>query len=104
MKAVAVSAAGHQPTSKFVDDDDLAFFDHVIDVALEEMMSLERLVNVVDKVHMGEVVEIRDVEIFFRFCHALFEDRDSPCFFVYLEMPVFLEAADEVIDFVVERG
>ena len=60
MQPVAVAAARHQAAGELVDDDDLAVLDHVVDVALEEEMGLERLVDVVDHVHVGQVVEVVD--------------------------------------------
>ena len=47
VQAVAPAAAGHQAAGELVDDDDLAVLDHVVDVALEERVRAQRLVDVV---------------------------------------------------------
>ena len=47
VQAVAPAAAGHQAAGELVDDDDLAVLDHVVDVALEQGVRAQRLVDVV---------------------------------------------------------
>jgi len=62
VQTVAPAPPGHQPPGEFVDDHDLAVLDHVIDVALEERMGLERLVDVMDEQDVARVVEVIDAE------------------------------------------
>ena len=47
VQAVAPAAARHQAAGELVDDDDLAVLHHVVDVALEERVRAQRLVDVV---------------------------------------------------------
>ena len=86
VKAVAVAPAGHEPAGELVDDDDLAVFDHVIDIALEDEMGLEGLVDAVDKVHLGQIEEVGDVKGFFGGGHAFLQKGNRPGFFVDLEV------------------
>ena len=52
VQAVAPAPARHQPPGELVDDHDLAVLDHVVDVALEEGVGPERLVDVVEQQSM----------------------------------------------------
>ncbi len=101
VQAVAVTAARHQPAGELVDDDDLAVLDHVIDVALEEVMGLEGLVDVVDEIHIRQVVEVGDVQAPFGFRDPVVEDRDRTGLLVDLEVLVLVESPDEVVHLVV---
>ena len=47
MQAFAVTAAQHQTAGEFVDDDDLAVFHDVVDVALHNAVRLDGLIDVV---------------------------------------------------------
>ena len=58
VQAVGVAPALHHATGELVDDDDLAAFDDVVAVAQEELVGLERLVDVVDDRDVLDVVEI----------------------------------------------
>ena len=57
VQPVAPAAARHQPAGELVDDDDLAVLDHVVDVELEERVRAQRLVDVVEQLHVRRVVE-----------------------------------------------
>ena len=56
-----------EPAGELVDDDDLALFDHIVDVLLEEVVGLEGLVEVVQERGVLDVVEVVDVRAFFGF-------------------------------------
>ena len=58
VEPVGPAAAVHHPAGEFVDDDDLAVLDDVIDVQLEHLVGLERLVEVVDHLRVADVVEV----------------------------------------------
>ena len=60
VQSVAPAPAGHQPPGELVDDHHLAVLDHVVDVALEQRMGLERLVDVMDQQDVARVVEVID--------------------------------------------
>ena len=62
VEAFRPAAAFHDPARELVDDLDLAFLDDVVDVALEERLRLQRLVQVVHVLHVAGVVEVLDPE------------------------------------------
>ena len=66
VQPVAPVAALHQAAGELVDDDDLAVLDHVVDVALVEMMGLQRIVDQVRPFHVAGGVEALDAGQSFR--------------------------------------
>ncbi len=57
VQAFREAAAGHHAAGEFVDDDDFAGFDDVVLVALEQLVGLQRLVDVMDDGDVFDVVE-----------------------------------------------
>ena len=47
----------HHATSEFIDDDDRVVLDDIIGIALEQRMRAQRLLDVMDQRHIGDVVE-----------------------------------------------
>ncbi len=62
VQALRVAAADHHAAGELVDDHDLAVFDHVVDVALEQELGLERLLQVVDQLARRVGVDVVDAE------------------------------------------
>ncbi len=62
VQAVAPAPPRHQPAGEFVDDHHLAVLDHVVDVALEQGVGLEGLVDVVQDLDVLRLVEVIDAE------------------------------------------
>ena len=58
MKAVAPSSAWHHAASELIDNNHLAVFQEVVSIALKQGVRLNRLLDVVDQVHMGGIIEI----------------------------------------------
>ena len=58
MKPVRPAPPVHHPTGELVDDDDLPVLHDVVDVLLEHHIGLERLVQVMNNLRIGNVVEI----------------------------------------------
>ena len=48
VQAFGIAAAFHHAAGEFVDDDDLAVPDDVVPVSLEQLVGLQRLVDVMD--------------------------------------------------------
>jgi hypothetical protein len=67
VQAVGPAPARHLAAGELVDDDDLAVLDDVVDVALEQRVGLERLVDVVQDLDVLDVVEVVDAERFSTF-------------------------------------
>ena len=62
VQALRPAAAFHDPAGELVDDLDLAVLDDVVDVAVEERLRLQRLVQVVGELPVARVVEVVDPE------------------------------------------
>ena len=58
VKPVGPAPPVHHPAGELVDDDDLAVLDDIVDVLLEHDVGLQRLVQVVDDLGVGDVVEV----------------------------------------------
>ena len=57
MQALAVAPAFHHAAGEFVDDDDLVVLDDVVDIAREQLVGAQGLVDVVDQADVLNVVE-----------------------------------------------
>ena len=58
VKPVRPAATVHHSPGEFVDDDDLAVLDDIIDVLLEHLVRLERLIEVMHRLGVGDVVKV----------------------------------------------
>ena len=61
--ALVVAAADEHATGELVDDDDLAVADDVVLVALEQLLGLQRVVQVADQRRVRGLVEVVDAEL-----------------------------------------
>ncbi len=77
VEAVGPAAAGHQAAGELVDDDDLAVFDDVLDVALVEVVRLDGDFDVVLEVPVLGVGDVADAEQLFDLLPALVGDGDG---------------------------
>ncbi|OPY00625.1 MAG: hypothetical protein A4E61_01941 [Syntrophorhabdus sp. PtaB.Bin184] len=101
METFAVAPSGHEPARELVDDDDLAVLDDVVHVAGEELMGLERLVDVVEEIDVLRVVEVLDVEDPLEFRDAVLGKVGAAGLFVYHEILLTLELRYQLVDLVV---
>ena len=62
VESVRVAPSGHQPSGELIDDDDLAVLHHVVAVALEDDLGLERVLHVVHDAEVFGAVQVGDVE------------------------------------------
>ena len=60
VQALGVAAADHQAAGELVDDEHLAVLDDVVDVALEQELGLQRLLEVVDELAGRVAVDVLD--------------------------------------------
>ena len=58
VKSVRPAPTVHHPPGEFVDDDDLVVLDDIIDVLLEHLVRLERLIEVMHRLGVGDVIEV----------------------------------------------
>ncbi len=63
VESVGPTSPVHEPARVLVDDHDLAAEHHVVAVALEERVRLQRLAHVVEDLHVVRVVEVVDPEL-----------------------------------------
>ena len=91
MQAFRITAAGHHAAGEFVDDDDLPAFDDVILIALEQLVGLQRLRQVMDDRDVVDVVKraLQEARCFERALHlfvAGFRERNLTLLFVEFEV------------------
>ena len=108
VQAFRVAAAGHHAAGELVDDDDLAAFDDVVAIALEQLVRLQRRVDVMHERDVLDVVE-RALHQALLGQHDLdalvagLGERHLPLLLVELE--VFrAERRDDLVDGLVEVG
>ena len=65
VQAVGITASGHEAAGELVHDDHLIVLHDVVHVALEDLMGLEGLQNVVLGCDVGRVKEVVQFEQFF---------------------------------------
>ena len=82
VEAIGPAAAGHEAAGELVDDDDFAFFDDVLDVALVEVVGLDGDFDVMLKVPVFGVGDVADAEQALDLLPALVGDGDGAGFFV----------------------
>ena len=82
VEAVGPAAAWHQAAGELVDDDDFAFFDDILDVALVEMVRLDGHLDVVLQVPVLGVGDIADAEQLLDLFPAFVGDGDGTGFLV----------------------
>ena len=82
VESVGPAAAGHEAAGELVDDDDLAIFDDVLDVALVEGVGLDGDLDVVLEVPVFGVGDVADAEQAFDLFPAFVGDGDGRVLFV----------------------
>ncbi len=58
MQAIGPAAAIHHAAGEFVDDDDLAILDDIIDVAAEHAHGAQRLLHMMDHLRILEIIQV----------------------------------------------
>ena len=104
MKTVTVAASRHQASREFVHDHDLAILDHVIDIALEEEVGLESLVNVVHPVHVLGFEEIADRQKLLGLLDPFFGQVYRSRLLVDLKVKITPQLGNDPVDLVVLVG
>ena len=82
--ALVVAAAGEHTAGVLVDDEDLAVHRDVVLVALEQLLGLERVVEVADERGVDRLVEVLDAEEVLDLLDPGLEDADGPLLLVDL--------------------
>ncbi len=92
VQAVGPAAAVHDAAGELIHDEHLAVFDHVLHVALEEVLGLERLLEVVHHLPGRVGVEVLDAEELLHARHTGLGGRHGALGLVELEVLLELEA------------
>ena len=94
--ALVVAAAGQDAAGVLVDDQDLAVHDDVVLVELEQLLGLERVVQVADERGVDRLVEVVDAEPVLDLRDAGLEDADGALLLVDLVVLVEREALHDL--------
>ena len=82
MQTLVIAAAVHEAAGKFVDDDDLAVLDDVVNIALHEASCLHGLIDVVRERGVFRIGQIFHVEELLGLFNALLRERDGAVLFI----------------------
>ena len=72
VQSVAVTASGHQSAGKFIDNDDLALFDDIVNIPFEEGVGLKGLIDMVQQFDIFGIVEVVDFQQLLTFGNPFF--------------------------------
>ena len=97
VQAVTPLAPFHQSARELVDDHDLAILDHVIHVALVEVMGLQRVVDQVRPLHVAGRVEAVDAGQLFGLADTFVRQAYGVFLLFDLEVRVLLQAASDLV-------
>jgi len=91
VQALVVAPADQGAPGVLVDDQHLAVENDVVLVALEQLLGLDRVVQVGDERGVGALVEVLDAEPVLYSRNARFEYRDRPLLLVHLVVEIALQ-------------
>ncbi len=82
VQPIAVASSLHGAAGEFIDDDDLAFLDDIVDVPFEQHMGLQSLAEVMKLLDIAGIIEILDFEQILAQGDALLGEGYLPGFLV----------------------
>ena len=104
VQTVRPAPAGHLAAGEFVDDDDLAFFDEVIHVALVQGVRTQGLRYVVQPRDVFGIVQVADAELVLDAVHARVGEDGRVGLLVDGVVDVLTQGRDDAVDLAVEVG
>ena len=104
VQALTPTAALEDAAGELVDDVHLAVLHEVVDVALEQLLGPQRLLDLVHVVLVDVLVEVLDTERFLDAADALLGRHDGALGLVDLVVALALQAAHDAGELVVELG
>src|SRR5690348_2453134 len=104
VQTVGPAAARHLAARKFVHDDDFAFLDDVIHVALEKRVRAQALIDVMNRLEVLRVVHVRQSEEALALRDAFFGERGGFVLFVERVVNVANELGNDFVDAIVLVG
>ena len=102
--ALVVAASGQHAAGELVDDQHLAARDDVLLVAVEELLRLQRVVQVADQRRVDRLVEVLDAELVLDELDALLGDGDRALALLHLVVDVALEQRRDAGELAVPLG
>ena len=104
VESVGPAPTGHQAAGEFVNNNDLAVLDHIIDIALEQGVGPQGLVDVVQGADFRRIVQVFDPQDALDLGYPLLGQGGVTLFFVNRVIEVFLQPGDDPIQGVVFFG
>ena len=104
MQPVRPAPAGHETTGEFINDDDFAILNHIINIPLKNGMGFQCLVDMVQGADLGRVVQVPHAENALNLCYPFFGERCGSEFFVNGVINLTLETRDDPIERVILLG
>ena len=105
MQPLTEPATGHQAAGELIHDDHLLLFrNDIVHVALEKLVRLQGLTDVVKQLDVFRAIEIFHPEGPFRLGDAAFRQGNGPGFFVDGVIVVGLQPGDDRIGLIIEIG
>ncbi len=96
VQALGIPTTNHEAAGELIDDHDFTVFDHIVDVALEQELRLERLLEMIDHLTAGIRVKVLDVEPLLDLADAIFSGRYGALRLVELEVDLGLESRNHL--------
>ena len=104
MQPIRPASAGHETTGKFINDDDFAVLNYIVNVALKNGMSLQRLVDMVQGPDLRRVIQVTHTENTLNFRYPLFGERCGSELLVNGVIDLALETWNNSIERVIFLG
>ncbi len=91
MQTVVETASHHETSGEFINDDNFAVLYNVIYLVLHYTVSLDSLIDVVEKSHILGIHEVLDLESLLRFLNTALCDSCGLCLFIYDVVSCFVD-------------
>jgi len=101
METVTVSPAWHETSGELIDNNYLVVFDDVIDILLEQTMSLQCLLHVVVYLNISWFIEIFHSKKLFNPFNPVLGQYCAPRLFIHGEMKISFQARHDLVNGVV---
>ncbi len=96
VQALVVAAADQSPAGVLVDDQDLAVDHHVVAVELEQLLGLDRVIQIGDQRGVGRFVQVVDAQPVLDHVDPVLQDRNGALLLVDLVMIITAEPVDQL--------
>ncbi|MPN01598.1 hypothetical protein SDC9_148808 [bioreactor metagenome] len=101
MKAIRVPATEHQTTGKFIDDNNFAFFYHIIAVALHQPFSFQGLCEVMRQFNVFMFIKVLYAKCLLGFSNTMFSRRNGMGLFIDGIVFAFFKLGDNLGQYII---